>query len=67
MAAKKRVRTSPAVKQLRLANERIARLEGIYRHWYQPAISITDPCKACGLPILDDIHRDNLIGAKSSV
>lgn len=63
MAAKKRVRTSPAVKQLRLANERITRLEGIYRHWYQPAKTDTDPCYECGLPILDDIHRDNLRGA----
>jgi hypothetical protein len=57
----RRTYVSPLRKQLDAAIARQKQLETMLMHWYVPAKSIDGPCRSCGLPLLDSLHKDRSI------
>lgn len=56
-----RRRVSPLRKDLDIAQNRVKILEAALVHWYKVGKGQDDPCKVCGLAILDKIHKDRSI------
>lgn len=52
-------RVSPLRKELIAAQERIRVLESSNAHFFAVGKSVETPCKTCGLPYSDKIHRDS--------
>lgn len=39
---------------------RVTALETAFRHWYAVGKSTADPCKQCGFPYADRLHKDHV-------
>lgn len=57
MPVKKYVR--PEKRKLLKAETRLQAYILAFSHWYQIGKTLATPCKQCGLPMSDPIHKDN--------
>lgn len=65
MVAKKRIRISPLRKELDAMTKdrdwckgRLLALETTFSHWFVIGKDQSQPCKTCGLAMMDTIHKD---------
>lgn len=59
MPVKKYIR--PEKRKLLKAEAQIQVYITAFSHWYQVGKTLGTPCKHCGLPMLDPIHKDTRI------